>query len=393
MSAGGQPGADASPVERAAALIEAGQARVGIEMLERHLATAPTDTDALVELARARLSLGEAQVASDVVGRAVGLAPDDPAMAITWARCRSVLGDHHGAEAGARRAAELAPDDPAVHCLLAVALGDLGRLDEAHVELAVAAEVADPTGQDQVTLEVASASVLSHRRSDRRAMLRAARRAAALAPGDPAVLQMLAARGTQAHRWWLGFGAAADAMRLDPGRAGNRPMALFCLGRAHRRLIYLQLLSTVAPLVLAGIVLGESQATATRGAAIASLAGLALVLHSWHRQRPMDRTILLLAWRTLRRFPGTVLLLALQAAVVVGLVVAVALGEVRVLGPVAMSTMGVAWLSFLLGWGPLRTASRELDGISPEGPHGTARRRRRGRTPPAAPPPPRPSRR
>jgi tetratricopeptide (TPR) repeat protein len=139
-AAQGRSGAERADLDEARRLIATGAAQEAAALLERTLASAPEDADALVLLGTARAILAQRSPSLDALRRAVALRPDSPAGHHALCMALARFGETEAARAACEAALELEPPLAGARVNLGLILAALDRLAEADEQLTRALE-------------------------------------------------------------------------------------------------------------------------------------------------------------------------------------------------------------------------------------------------------------
>ncbi|NYZ17817.1 tetratricopeptide repeat protein, partial [Azospirillum sp. RWY-5-1] len=220
-----------SALERAAALVEAGRAGDAMALVERLLALAPTQPDALNRLGVWAAEAGDLRRAVPLLERLDALLPGNPLVRVNLAGvcgrrgvAAQAAGDRDGARRDFRRALALRPDGVQDWCNLGASLDGADAAAAFRRALALAPAAAEGW---KGLARLAGADVCTSSRTAWTRLARLAPRdlqarlelvAAAMAAGDPAEAERLA-------------GIAVALAPGDPGGWYQRALALFRSGR------------------------------------------------------------------------------------------------------------------------------------------------------------------
>ncbi len=134
--------------------LEAGDLDKGVEELEELCEQFPDFAPGFNRLAVELMALGEIEAAVERSERVIEIAPDSPRGFVGLASARLRSGDAEGAIDPLERALELEPRDRPAHWVLGNALRQLGRMDEAEVELARGSGAGQAHLNDEWSLEL-----------------------------------------------------------------------------------------------------------------------------------------------------------------------------------------------------------------------------------------------
>ena len=124
-------GGEAMVLEEARRLIAAGAVQEAAELLERRVAAAPGDADALLLLGTARALLAQRSLSLDALRRAVALRPDSPAVHHALCMALARFAETDEARASCEKALEVDPGLVGAHLTLGMLLASQERLIEA----------------------------------------------------------------------------------------------------------------------------------------------------------------------------------------------------------------------------------------------------------------------
>ncbi|MGY4859372.1 tetratricopeptide repeat protein [Cryobacterium sp. AP23] len=358
--------------EHASMLVQAGQLRQAIALLEPHLASEPTDGPAMAVFIAALSGQGRFAEALEVSMRAVALDPDNAAFVVLHAECLVQCGQFAVARQAAALAVQLAPQDYDAHHVHAIALAMLDDFAGAHAAAYQAQLLAEDDDASQANVHILYAVVLERAPGGLPEAMVQARVALTLAPGNEEYRSRLARMLIVAKQPWEAVRVASDVLGVAPTTGSARGALILALLLLQNRLLWFQFGIAVAGPVLAFSVLGAvtgddggDVALPTRIGGLITVLLTALVLFLTCHNAPPGRRIARLSWKTIRQFRGAAIALVLQALVAVAAVGAVLTGWIVLLAP-AIFVIPVAGWIFVQSMLPMVEAAEKAFGLTEE---------------------------
>jgi tetratricopeptide (TPR) repeat protein len=355
--------------EHAAMLVQAGQLRQAIALLEPHLAADPTDGSAMGVLVAALSGQGRFDEALEISMRAVALAPDHGAYVVMHAECLVQSGRYEAARDAAAIAVQLSPQDYDAHRVHAAALARVDDFAGAHAAAYQAQLLADDDDVSQADVHILYAAVLERSPGSLPEALKQARLALALAPANEVYRSHLARMLIVAKQPWEAVRVATDVLGTAPTTGSARGTLILALMLVQNRLLWWQFaIAFTAPMLAYGVlgsVLGtDALPLATRIGGLWAVLLTALVLYVTCRKAPPGRRMVRLAWKTIRRFPGAATALILQGLVVVAAVGALITGGAVLLAPAVFVIPLAGWI-FVQSMSSMVAAAEKAFGLEP----------------------------
>ena len=336
---------DLSVAEHAGMLVQAGQTRQAIALLEPHLASEPTDADASVVLVAALSGQRRFAEALALSVRTVALDPGNAEYLAVHAECLVQCGFFAGARTTAERAVRMAPQSFEAHRVLAVALSAVDDFDAAFAAAYQAQLLAAADDAAQAEVHMLYAVVLERRRGGLPEALVQARTALALVPTSERYRARLARMLLVAKQPWEALRVASDVLSTAPTTGTARGTLILALLMIQHRLLAWQLgIAVLAPMLafgvfgsLLGIATDMAPAVRVGGGITVLLTALVLVLLCRHA--PPERRLARIGWNSIRSFPGAAIAAGLQAAVVLAALGAIVFGHAVLLAPAIVVTI------------------------------------------------------
>lgn len=357
--------------EHAAMLMQAGQMRQAITLLEPHVASEPTDALAMGILVTAYSSQGRNADALALGMRAVALEPDNADYVILHAECLVMCGQAAAAREVAALAVQRAPQSFDAHRVHAVALSMLDDFAAAHAAAYQAQLLAEDDDASQAGVHILYASVLERSPGSLPEALIQARLALALTPENEDYRARLARMLVVAKQPWEAVRVATDVLGSAPTTGLARGTLILALMMLQNRLLWWQFaIAVTAPMVAYGILgtvldAGNDMALTTRIGGVIAVSLTVLVLILSCRRAPMGRRMARLVWKTISRFLGATIALVLQALVAVAAVGAVVFGHPLLLAPAIFVIPLAGWI-FQQSMNPMVDAGEKAFGLPPD---------------------------
>jgi tetratricopeptide (TPR) repeat protein len=356
--------------EHAAMLVQAGQTRQAIALLEPHLASEPTDGPAMGVLVAALSAQGRFELALQISMRAVALDPDNGVFVVLHAECLVQSGRYDAAREAAALAVQLSPQSYDAHRVHAAALAALNDFAGAHAAAYQAQLLADDDDTSQAEVHILYAAVLERSPGSLPAALTQARTALTLAPANEDYRSRLARMLIVAKQPWEAVRVATDVLGASPTTGSARGTLILALMLLQNRLLWWQFaIAFSAPMlaygVLGNILGGDALASATRIGGLVAVLLTALVLYLTCRKAPPGRRMVRLAWKTIRQFPGAATALILQGLVAAAAVGAVITGGIPLLAPAIFVIPLAGWI-FVQSMSSMVDAAEKAFGLAPD---------------------------
>lgn len=336
--------------EHAGMLIQAGQIRQAIALLEPHLAAEPTDVLAMALLVAALSSQGRHADALALSMRVVALDPDNIDYVVLHAECLVRSDRGADAHAAASFAVQLAPQSFDAHRILAVTLSMQDDTEGAHAAAYQAQLLADDDDVTQAAVHMLYAIVLEPSQGSLPEALIQARTALALVPSNDDYRAGLARMLLVAKQPWDAVRVASDVLGTAPMTGSARGTLILALLMLQNRLLWWQFgIAFAAPMLAYGVLgnvldAGSDLGLTTRIGGLVAVLLTALVVFLTVRKAPPGRRIMSLSWKTIRRFPGAAIALVLQGIVALAAVGAVLVAHPLLLAPAIFVIPLAGWI-------------------------------------------------